>query len=607
MENKNKKLIEKARNNEDPGERREAVIDLGYQKLKDICPVLIELLDDPSASIRHAAVISLGRFGDPIAIDELIKPKILSSSVTNIRWAAVIAVGQLGDYRVINHLLKAVDDPEWIVRNQAVTELKDKIQEIIEIKDIKHARILMRLLSLKNEEIVELAIEGFYQLGDQSIDILLEALRYHSPALRKNAARALGKLNSSRAVDYLIDIINDPEWDVRIGVVEALGEIGDKRAVEPLVRSLTDNVEKVQKQAIESLVNFGRLSTEPLLNALSYEKDKFSLRAIIFTLGRICDPKAVPVLVNYLRSSYFVVRMAAVQALIQFGSSLVDILIPYLSFNTSDIGLLLKDAEGNDNQPLQLRAIKALSGLEDHRTVNILKKLVEKGSLKVQDAAALALIQIGCSAWRRCGAIMILGRVGNEQVVPHIIESLKDDSDNVRLEAVKALAKIGGNNAVDPLVKTAKSDRDPYIRYEAVRVLRRIGVGHHNVLDLALSALKDKNRDVRSQAARLLGNFQDERSIQPLLDATADKHWSVRESAENALINFSHKAVSHLLKALSKRTWTTRFRAVRLLGEIGDKRAIKPLEQLLEKKNEKKKVKEIIQESLKKLYVNIAA
>ena len=69
----------------------------------------------------------------PQAIDELTKPKILQSPVTNIRWAAVIAVGTLGDYRVIDHLLEVLDDREWIVRNQAVTELKDKIQEIIQL------------------------------------------------------------------------------------------------------------------------------------------------------------------------------------------------------------------------------------------------------------------------------------------------------------------------------------------------------------------------------------------------------------------------------------------------------------------------------------------
>ena len=127
------------------------------------------------------------------------------------------------------------------------------------------------------------------------------------------------------------------------------------------------------------------------------------------------------------------------------------------------------------------------------------------------------------------------------------------------------------------------------------------------MLELGLSALKDPSRNVRSQAARLLGNFQDDRSIGPLLKATADVHWSVRESAENALTNFGKRAVPSLINALTSRFWTTRLRAARLLGEIGDQRAIVPLQKLLNKKRERKEVKQVVEEALRKLQKKEAA
>ena len=117
---------------EDAAAVRSAIMDLGYTGDKRAYPVLVAELDNPNPGIQHAAVISLGRFGRPEAIEELVKPKIFRSPTTNIRWAAVAAVGKLGDYRVIDHLLKAVEDPEWIVRTQAVTEVKAKVQNIIE-------------------------------------------------------------------------------------------------------------------------------------------------------------------------------------------------------------------------------------------------------------------------------------------------------------------------------------------------------------------------------------------------------------------------------------------------------------------------------------------
>lgn len=600
-------LIDQACNADDLGIRRQAIIDLGYLKQKDILPVLLKLLDDPCFSIQHAAVISLGRFGNSQAVNELIKPKILHSPVTNIRWAAIIAVGNLGDHRVIEPLLDMLQDKEWIVRNQAVTELKDKIQEIKKSRDSSHTHILLKLLTLNNEEIINLAIEGFCALGEESVDILVNALHSYSSVLRRNAARTLGELTAFRAVDELISIMDDKDWTVRESIVKALGKTGDRKSVDPLVNSLFDKVEKVQKQTMEALVQYESLSTEPLLNALSFAKNKFNLRAIILTLGRIGDTKSLPALVNYLGSSYFIVRMAAVTALRGFqADKVIEVLLPQLSFNTSDINPFLKDAKNTKNVPLQLRAIKALGDLEDHRAVNVLKKLVKIGSPKIKNAATQSLVRIGCAAWSRCCAIMVLSNIGTKSIVPALCHSLEDDSDNVRLEAVRALAKIDGKKAVDSLIKVARQDRYAYIRYEAVRFLRRIGIGHRQVLDLALAALKDKSRDVRSQAARLLGNFHHELSIQPLLEATADKHWSVRESAENALINFGKKAVPHLIAALAKSSWTTRFRAARLLGEIGDPRALKPLEQLLKKEKTNKRVQQIVEESLQKLNRNAA-
>lgn len=594
-------LIRKALHSEDAGERRETVIELGYEKSEAVYPLLLEQLGDPNSGVQHAAVISLGRYGNPAAIEELIKPKTLHSPVMNVRWASLVALGKLGDYRIIDHLLKAVDDSEWIVRNQAITELKEKIREIIEFKNVKHARILVRLLALENEEVVSLVIEGFVELGEKSVELLLDALESSSLPIRQNAARVLGQMKSHRAVLPLIELLHDPEWKVRQCAAEALGEIEDKRAVEALVQCLRDNVEKVQQQAVRSLVEFGKLSTRPLLDALAHEKNKYNLRAILLTLGQIGDIKAVPALIGCLSNSYFVVRRAAIQALKRFGPQIMDTLVSTLSYNRSNIRPLLRDAADREDPRLQLRAVKALGGLEDHRAVGLLKQLVEEGWPDVQDAAVQALVQIGCAAWGRCGALIVLGEIGDESLTPHLIQSLSDDSDNVRLEAIRALARVAGPNAIDPLIQVARKDRESYIRFEAVRLLRRIGVGYPRVLDLAFLALKDSNRDVRSQAARLLGNFQDERSVEPLIKVMADSHWSVRESAENALLNFGHRAVPDLIDALSSRSWTTRFRVVRLLGEMGDDRAIGPLEQLLQKKRERGKVRDAVRESLNKL------
>jgi len=546
-------------------------------------------------------VIALGRFGRCRAIEELTKPKIFNSSNAQIRWAAVTAVGRLGDYRVIDSLLKAVQDPEWIVRTEAITELMVKVKDIIARKEIRLARVLIYMFSLDNEEIVNLAMDGFQELGHESLGWLYDGLRNPSPKIRSNAARTLGKMKSRRSNPYLIDLLQDEEATVRTSACEALGRIGDKVSIETLVSMVQDNVEKVQDQAVTTLVIFGKAATVPLLNALSRERDKFAQRAFLKCLGGIGDPKSIPALISYLRSSYFIVRHTAVSSLIRFGPIVTRHLLATLSFNTSDIDSLKKDACDREHPELQLRAVKAIGGLEDHRAVALLKELVEEGLPDIKEAASQALAQIGCSAWGRCCALKVLGEVGDSSLVPDILPSLGDHSDNVRFEAVRALGKVGGAAAVQHLARIARKDVCDFIRREAIRFLRTAEQGQAHILPAALRGLKDSSRGVRVESARLLGGFQDTKSIFPLLKTMADPHWSVRESAEIALFNFGRDATERLVEALKSPSWTTRFRAARLLGEIGAPEAIVPLEKALARRGERKDVREVIELSLGRL------
>jgi len=584
---------------------RAAIMDLGYEKNPEAYPILIEQLNDPNSAIQHAAIISLGRFGRPEAIEEICKPKIFKSPEGNIRWAAVAAIGKLGDYRVIDCLLKGVEDPEWIVRTQALTELKSKVQDIIAHKNVRLARILVHMFTLDNEEIINLAIDGFQGLGVESLRLLHDALNNSSVNIRANAARTLGKLRCPQSTPYLMELLKDEDGRVRASAAEALGLIQDKASIEALVLMIQDNVEKVQEQAVAAIARFGRQATIPLLNALSREKDKFSQRALLRCLGLISDPKSTPAIISCLRNSYFVVRQAAVVALVRFGPPVTKLLVPTLSYNLADIEKLKKDALDKERPELQMRAIKALGGLEDHRAVRLLKQLVAESLPDVQEAAASALSLIGCASWGRCYALKVLAEIGDASLVPQIAPSLGDDSDNVRFEAVRTIAKVGGCGTTRHLIQIAKKDKADFIRAEAIRMLRTVGIGRPGVLDAALRALKDEARIVRRQAARLLGNFQDPKSILPLLRAMADPHWSIRESAEVALTNFGRDAVLPLIGALESKSWTTRFRAARLLGEIGDPRAVPSLRNVIGRRRERKGVREIAETSLRKIEAKI--
>lgn len=594
-------IIEEVRNGRDTASRREAIITLGYRKEPEVFPVLLEQLKDPSSGIQHAAVISLGRYGDPRAIDELAKPRILRSGQVNIRWAAVEAIGRLGDDKVIDHLVTAVDDDAWIVRNQAVTEIKSKIRDITRLRQKRSARLLLRLLAMKDREIIELAIDGLVELGRVSIGLLLEGLKNSSSRIREHSADTLGILEVWDAAPPLIQCLGDTNWYVRRSAVRALGRIQNPAAIEPLVRRLGDHVDAVQSEAVTALVRFGKKSTVPLLNALAHEPNKFVIRAILISLGEIRDPDSISALIPHLRSSYFVIRNGAYKALVQFGSDVVGAIAPIMTRNKTNIRPLIQAAKNQDDRLSCIRAVRALGALEDHRAVPVLKKLVESPDLERADEAEAALSRVGQAAWGRCSCLNVLRELDDPSVLPYFIEALEDTSANVRLEAVRGLGRFGGKIVIETLIRAASSDPDAYVRTEAVRSLRKAGVGHPEVLDLAISALTDRDRNVRMQSAGLLGNFHDKKSIAPLIQAMTDAHWGVREAAEIALHNFGAQAVDALMEALSGRSWTLRYRAARLLGDIGDKKAEAALEKALRKRSERGEVREKLRDALERI------
>lgn len=92
---------------------------------------------------------------------------------------------------------------------------------------------------------------GKFRVNDPSVvDSLIEALRDESDRteaggfpLRRNAARALGKLGDSRAVEPLIECLECPDYYVREAATQALEILGDSRSIPALIKLLAGGVQ----------------------------------------------------------------------------------------------------------------------------------------------------------------------------------------------------------------------------------------------------------------------------------------------------------------------------------------------------------------------------
>ncbi|MCW6036406.1 HEAT repeat domain-containing protein [Spirulina subsalsa FACHB-351] len=139
----------------------------------------------------------------------------------------------------------------------------------------------------------------------EAIDTLLIALEDEADRspdggypLRRNAARALGKLNEPRVVPALIHCLDCPDYYVREAAAQALEQLGDKSCVSALVNLLAGGVEAAVP-----------VPGKPHL-VQPYE-------AILEALGTLGARETVPLMQPFLTHPVVKVQLAAARALYQ--------------------------------------------------------------------------------------------------------------------------------------------------------------------------------------------------------------------------------------------------------------------------------------------------
>lgn len=120
---------------------------------------------------------------------------------------------------------------------------------------------------------------------------------------------------------------------------------------------------------------------------------------------------------------------------------------------------------------------------------------------------------------------------------------------------------------------------DEKCRNAAIRTLGkwRDGRSRGAIAKLAREADKERTRVVSVNALRDIGNEQD---IAVLIDALGDSAFLVRNGAARALASYGWDAQGPLLKALPEQKGVAQRQVIRLLGELGARRAMRPLQKL---------------------------
>lgn len=77
----------------------------------------------------------------------------------------------------------------------------------------------------------------------------------------------------------------------------------------------------------------------------------------------------------------------------------------------------------------------------------------------------------------REAAIESIGKIGDKEALPVLIPLLSDRSFTIKRSALSAIGEIGGKEAASQIRRVSVTDKDPYIRDEALTLLKKLESG----------------------------------------------------------------------------------------------------------------------------------
>jgi len=175
-------------------------------------------------------------------------------------------------------------------------------------------------------------------------------------------------------------------------------------------------------------------------------------------------------------------------------------------------------------------------------------------------------------------------RIAREKEEAERIAREKAKKERIPREKTKQQAPISKNveqeNATVDKTKIttlihALKDENINVRQWAVNELAGIG---ESAISPLITTLSDEKAWARWESAKVLGKIGDARAVEPLIAALRDSTNHVREKAAEALGNIGDvRAIEPLIVALQDESTLVREKAVEALSKIGDERTVKPL------------------------------
>lgn len=275
-------------------------------------------------------------------------------------------------------LVEILNDDRQFMRLDTIAALEE-IQAADAVDD------LGKLLQDRDVVVVHRAIDALAAIGTPSIEkYMLQAITFDTDPARLAAAKALGELKSSAAVEPLAQALNDQYETVAVEAAVSLGRIGDARAVPALAETSKAGSVRLRGSCAASIRQIGgEAALEPLTALLGDDSMKVRNEAVngLIELGTPAAPAALQALRsenNYVRQSGLAV-LDGIQKVPTGGSDLV--------------WYRLADLAAGEKPKIQREAGYALGGIDG--AASALVDAASHPSYAIREHAYLGLETIG--------------------------------------------------------------------------------------------------------------------------------------------------------------------------------------------------------------------
>lgn len=467
-----------------------------------------------------------------------------------IRMEAIKKLSQ----RDKGEILEALSDENWRVRKVAIEEIKSSVNEMV-IELLKKMKNEHHNLSVLNSIIKVLSSTKI-----DIVDTLAKMLKDEDPDLRIYTVQLLQTQKDPRVEDIMISALSDKNPNVVFTAIEGLGKIKSQKAVPYLLDFVRKKDFYLSIPALESLKEIKDPSILPHIYPL-LEEDLLS-SYVIEILGEIGDEYSVKVLVTYLNNNTQNIEKT-IEAIGKI----------YKNYNEKlqEGEYILKIVKENIKPEGIKNLISSISNLSEESLKNMLPLLgeikepvVERilikflGNPNLRNEIVETLVKYGKSIVPllveklkdddkeiKMLSIIALGRIGDNSVVPHLVEVLEKEED-LAVVCAGALAKIGDRRAFEPLIRKL-GNPNPYIRQAVISAINSLG--HPDLPKRLKELLKSDNVFERESAIKIAGYFGFEECKEGVFKLIDDENEEIRKAVYENIVFFEDERIIDLLKS----------------------------------------------------------